>query len=521
MQFLGFNISRSAKEDEQQLAPTVPAFTPPQDDDGAQIVSGAGAYGQYIDIGGNIQVDSEMISRYRTMSAHPSLDIAISAIVNEAIVNEPEEPTVTIDLKKLEQIPDAVKDRITEEFENILSMLNFEMMGYEIFRRWYIDGRLFYHAMVDTKKPSDGIVEFRYIDPRKIKKVREIKTTPMKSKKVDPGAPMEQTDTVSEFYLFSEKGFGKEDLSPAPLVSKSISAYKIAKDSIIQVTSGQMDPSGRTVISYLHKAIRPLNMVTMLEDSMVINRVVRGPERRIFYVDISGMQKTKGEQYMKQVMNSFKNKVVYDSTTGEVRDSRKFMTMFEDFWLPRRDGGKSTEVVPLPGATNLDQIADVELAQQKLYQSLGIPLSRFSSDSTFTLGRAGEISREEVAFEKFVTRLRSRFSTLFLAALRIQLVLKGVMTAEEWEAIKNSINFSYAKDNLFAELKQNEVMTGRANLLMMLQPFVGRYYSNEWIRVHICKQTEDDIKEIDKQIAAEVTIPQYQVPEEQDPSVAM
>jgi hypothetical protein len=519
MQFLGFNISRASKDEEGQLPPSVPAFTPEQDDDGAQIVSGSGAYGQFIDMGGNVQVDSELITRYRTMSAHPSLDIAVSAIVNEAIVNEPEEPTVVIDLTAVDDLGEPIKQKITQEFNNILAMLNFELMGYEIFRRWYVDGRLFYHAMIDTKKPKEGIVELRYIDPRKIKKVREIKTVPMRGKTLVPGAPMDQTETVSEFYLFSEKGFGKEDLSPAPLSGKSSSAYKIAKDSIIQVTSGQMDPSGRSVISYLHKAIRPLNMVTMLEDSMVINRVVRGPERRIFYVDVSGMQKSKGEQYMKSVMNSFKNKVVYDSTTGEIRDNRKFMTMFEDFWLPRRDGGKSTEVVPLPGAQNMDQIADVEFAQQKLYQALGIPLSRFSSDAAFSLGRAGEISREEVAFEKFVTRLRSRFSTLFLAALRLQLILKGIMTEDDWEKIKNKITFAYAKDNVFAELKQNEVMMGRANLLMTLQPFIGRFYSNEYIRAHICKQTEEEIREIDAQIAKEVTVPQYQMPEEQDPSI--
>lgn len=521
MEIFGWEIAKKVNPGQtnpDQLPPERGAsFVPKENtDDGALVVSQAGQYGQYIDTEGTAKNDSELITRYRTMSDHPTCSVAINSIVNEAIINEPENDTITIDLDDIKNIGEATKKKIVEEFANVLQLYNFDFHGYEIFKRWYVDGRLYYHAVIDMKKPKDGILELRYVDPRKIRAVKEIE-----NKKV-PGSTTgtDLITTKNEFFIFSEKGFGKDDLSTIPNQGIPNGALKIAKDAVIHITSGQMDAMGKSVVSYLHKAIRPLNQVTMLEDAMIIYRLARAPERRVFYVDGSGMAPQKSEQYLKSVMNNFKNKIVYDSSTGEVRDNRKFMTMFEDFWLVRRNGTDGTKVETLPGAQNLGEITDIEYMLKKLYSSLEVPYSRLNTEDNYSLGRATEISRDEITFEKFITRLRARFSMLFINTLRLQLILKNIVTAKDWELIKNQINFIYAKDNLFAELKNNEVMSGRAELLSQLQPFIGSYYSNEWIRRNVCQQTDEDIQEINSQINKELSVPQYNLaPPEEDQGV--
>lgn len=488
------------------------SFVTDVNDDGAVVVSGGGAYGMYVDVDGIIRNDSDRITQYRTMSDHPALDIAVTSIVNEAIINEPEVDTVAIDLSDCPSLPKATKKKVEAEFKNILNLLNFDLNGYEIFRRWYIDGRLFYHAIIDPKNVNGGIIELRYIDPRKIRKVREVETIPLAANAAQGAGQM--VKTKAEYYVFNERGFTREDLSSIPNSGSAAGSLKISKDAIIHITSGQMDAAGKSVVSYLHKAIRPLNQLTMLQDSMVIYRLARAPERRIFSVDVSGMPKAKAEQYLKSVMNNFKTKITYDSATGEVRDDRKFMSMFEDFWFARRDGGKGTEVDTLPGGENLGEIDDILYMQRQLYQSLNIPVSRIESESTYTLGRATEISREEVGFEKFVTRLRARFSIVFLNALRVQLLLKNIINPDDWEAIKNTISFIYSKDNLFAEMKMNEVMTGRLTTLQLMEPYIGRFFSNEQVRREVLHQTEEMMDEIDEQIEKEKSIAQYAPPME-------
>ncbi len=524
MELFGYQITKAIKDSSDQEAPSQVSFAP-REDDGATVVSTAGAMGQYVDIHGTIESDSELITRYRTMADHPSLATAITSIVNEAIINEPEDDTVALDLDKIENtvMPDGTKDKIEDEFKNVLRLFNFDLEGYEIFKRWYIDGRLYYHAVIDSNKIADGIKELRYIDPRKIRKVREVQKKPLDrrtggSDGTNTGDNYQQT---REFYIFNENGFTKDDLSAVPNQGTTTGTLKISKDAIIHITSGQMDTRGKSVVSYLHKAIRPLNTLTMIEDSAVIYRISRAPERRVFYVDTSGMSRQKAEQYMKQTMTNFKNKVVFDSASGQVKDSRKFMTMFEDFYLARRDGGKGTEITTLPPGQQLGEIGDIEYFQKRLYQALEVPLSRLDSEAMFTLGRAGEITRDEISFEKFITRLRARFSTVLLNALRMQLLLKRVISPEDWEKIKNDISFTYAKDNVFAEMKENELMNGRVMVATALMPFIGRYFSEETIRKDIFKQSEEQIKEEDKKIVGEKGMEQYSTPlglQGQDPN---
>ena len=505
---IGKKVTSPAEEPEKQLA----SFVPPTNEDGLVTVASGGGF-QYIDLDGIVKNDSELITRYRTMAQHPSLNVAITSIVNEAIVNEPEQETVSIELKRLKSIPDATKRKIETEFANILALYNFEENAYNMFKRWYVDGRIYYHAMVDPKNIAAGIQEFRYIDPRKIRKIKEVKVKP----RAQGTVAGEEIIPNSEFYIFNENGFGRDNASTMQTPGqRSTEQYlKISKDSIIHVTSGEMDVQEKTVISYLHKAIRPLNMLTMLEDAVVIYRLSRAPERRVFYVDVSGLPKAKAEQHMSALMTNMKNKVVYDSETGSVRDTRKFSTMMEDIWLPRR-GEKGTQVDTLPGGENLGKIEDVEYFQKRMYQALEIPTSRLNAEDVYTLGRATEISREEIAFEKFVTRLRTRFSLVLLNALRLQLILKNIIKPEDWDEIKNKIALVYAKDNLFAELKDNEVQQGRLNLLMEWTPYVGRYISNTSIRSQVLKQTEEEIKAEDKLIESEKSMQQYIEPLEGD-----
>ena len=495
-ELFGFQIKRKTDE-----AKELPSFAPPLEDDGAMVVAAGGVYGTYVDLDGTIRSEAELVTRYRDMALHPEVDAAIDDIVNDSIVIQDEEPTVQIILDKMEQ-PDNIKQLITEEFKNLLTILEFDQHAYEIFRKWYVDGRIYYHAIVDEKVPQEGIKELRYIDPRKIRKVKEIT-----KKKLKNDVTIQQTN--AEYYVYNDKGFSNKSPATASYAATG-GSLRIAKDSIVHVTSGLTSVSGDMVLGYLHKAIKPLNQLRALEDATIIYRISRAPERRIFYIDVGNLPKMKAEQYLKDIMTRFKNKLVYDQTTGEIRDDRKFMTMLEDFWLPRREGGKGTEITTLPAGQNLGEMGDVEYFQNKLYKSLNVPITRLQSDQTFNFGRATEISRDEVKFAKFLTRLRAKFSGLFMKLLERQLILKQVITSEDWSVFKNQIGFKFAEDNHFEELKMNEIMTDRSNLLRNFDEYVGRYVSNTWVRKTILKQTDEDIEKIDEQIAEEMQMPQYQ-----------
>jgi hypothetical protein len=417
----------------------------------------------------------------------PEIETAVDEIVNEAIVNDDSGKGVEIDTDELKQ-PDAIKKKIRDEFDYILKLLNYGNMGHEIFRRWYIDGRLFYHIVIDEASPAEGIKELRYIDPRRIRKIREIQ------KMRDPATGMEIIKRQNEYYLYNERGM---------IGAHSNLGAKISVDAIVNVNSGLMDAKRSMVLSYLHKAIKPLNNLRMMEDATVIYRISRAPERRIFYVDVGNMPTIKAEQYLKDIMTKYRNKLVYDSTTGEIRDDRKHLSMLEDFWLPRREGSKGTEISTLPAGQNLGELEDVKYFERKLYKSLGVPISRLEPQQGFSLGRSTEITRDELKFTKFVSRLRNKFATLFDDLLRVQLLLKKVCTEEEWKEFKEDIWYDFKKDNNFDELKESELLTNRLSLLAVVDPYVGRYYSKEWVRKNVLQQTDEDIEEIDAQIEEE------------------
>lgn len=503
MNLFGFQIQRK-----QELAientPTIQAIAPEARDDGAVVVASGGAYGTYVDLEGSARSEADLINKYREISQHPEVDSAIDDIINEAIVSEPEIKTVEINLDDV-QVSNSVKKVITAEFEEILNMLKFEQQPYDIFKRWYVDGRLYYQVIIDSAKLNEGIQEIRYLDPRKIRKVREVK------KKKDPKTSIVVSKTAAEYYIYNEKGLSSQKTGVASaLDTQNSSGVKIAKDSIVHVTSGLMDVNNTIVLSYLHKAIKPLNQLRTLEDASVIYRVSRAPERRIFYVDVGNLPKMKAEQYLSDIMTRFKNRIVYDSSTGEIRDDRKFMTMLEDFWFPRREGSRGTEVTTLPAGQNLGEMTDVEYFLKKLYSSLNVPSSRLQSqDNPFDVGRSTQISRDEVKFAKFINRLRLRFSQLFLKCLEKQLILKGITTPEDWEVISQNIRFDFAKDNYFSELKENEVLMGRINILNQIEAYAGKYYSHTWIRKNVLQQSDEDMEEIDGEIEEETSNPQY------------
>jgi hypothetical protein len=486
-ELFGFEIKRRVEE------PAPVSFAPKQTEDGAMVVQAGGVYGTYIDLDGAIRTETELVNKYREMAQHPELETAIDDIVNEVIVGEPDVKPVELILDDLKQ-PDKIKKLILEEFDNVLQLLEFENLSYELFKRWYVDGRLYFHAIIDEKAPRDGIKELRYVDPRNIRKVRE-----KKSKKNVNGVNLVQNG--AEYYVYNDKGFVKTVATSGYAAQNT--GVKIAKDSIVYITSGLTNPNGDLVQSYLHKAIKPLNQLRSLEDSLVIYRISRAPERRIFYIDVGNLPKMKAEQYLRDIMAKFKNKVVYDSSTGEIRDDRKFMTMLEDFWLPRREGGKGPEITTLPGGQNLGNMEDVVYFQQKLLRSLNVPIGRLQPDQTYSIGRATEITRDEIKFAKFSQRLRSKFSQLFIKVLEKQLILKGVVSLEEWPEFASTIRFQYGVDNYFAELKETEILRDRISMLRDVDDYVGRYYSNEWVRRNVLRQTDEDIKEIDDQIAGE------------------
>jgi len=462
-------------------------------DDGAVTITQNAYYGTYVDLEGSVRNELELITRYREMSNHPELDQAIDDIVNEAITHDVSGRTVDIVLDKLKQ-PDSVKKKISEEFENVLKMLNFSNLADDLFKRWYIDGRIYYQVVVDENKPKEGIRELRYIDPRKIRKVREIQ------KERDPKTGAQIIKSIAEYYVYNDRGTTTQTYTAQ--VNQGV---RIAPDSIINVNSGLMDAKNTFVISYLHKAIKPLNQLRMIEDAVVIYRISRAPERRVFYIDVGNLPKGKAEQYLRDIMIKYRNKVVYDSSTGEIRDDRKHMSMLEDFWLPRREGGKGTEITTLPAGQNLGELEDVKYFQKKLLQSLNVPLSRLEPQQggMIGLGRTTEVTREEVKFNKFIVRLRNKFSQIFDNALGIQLALKGVCTKEEWQDFKEDIYYAYKKDNNFTELRDAELLRERVNLLATVDPFLGRYYSNKWVKKNILQMSDEQIEDMEKEMEEE------------------
>jgi len=512
MDLFGFEINRKKEQKEQEK---LVSFVPPTNEDGALTVAAGGVYGTYVDLDGSVRTEAELVNKYRAISFDPTIDMAIQEICNEAIVEDSDEDTISIVLDDIKQ-PESIKKTIMEEFDNILGLLEFNKLSYELFRRWYVDGRLYYHVLVDEKKPAKGILEVRYVDPRNIKKVREIK------KEKDPKTGVTIEKLINEYYMYSPSGFLKRTGSVTGSTmntygtsgSASAEGVKIARDAIVYCTSGNQSLDNKLILSWLHKAIRPLNQLRSMEDSLVIYRISRAPERRIFYVDVGGLPKAKAEQYLADIMTKFKNKVVYDSSTGEIRDDRKFMTMLEDFWLPRREGGKGTEITTLPGGQNLGEIEDVVYFQNNLYRSLNVPITRLQPETTYTLGRATEISRDEVKFSKFILRLRNKFSELFLKLLERQLILKQICTVEDWKEWKDQIQFDFAVDNYFEELKSMEMNRDRAGLLREMEEWVGKYYSHEYVRRYVLQQSEEEIAEIDKQIKTEMTDPRYADEEE-------
>jgi hypothetical protein len=488
LSLFGFQISRGKTDAAQQNEKT---FTPPSNEDGALTISSAAYYGTYVDLDGTAKNEVELISRYREMAMQPEIESAIDDIVNEAIVQNDDGKSVRIIMDDLKQ-PERIKKAIEEEFSNVLRLLNYTKMGTDTFRRFYIDGRLFYHIIIDEKNPNAGIQSLRYIDPRKIRKIREVK------KDKDGTTNTDIVTTVNEYYIYNDKVVSGTSSNYGPV------GTRIAKDAIINVNSGLMDSRRAVVLSYLHKAIKPLNQLRMIEDATVIYRISRAPERRIFYIDVGNLPKLKAEQYLRDIMVKYKNKLVYDAATGEVRDDRKFLSMMEDFWLPRREGGKGTEITTLPGGQNLGELEDVKYFEKKLYKSLNVPASRLNPESSgFSMGRVGEISRDEVKFGKFVDRQRQKFSELFDQALRVQCVFKGICTADEFDEFRESIYYDFLKDNNFAELKEAELNRERLSLLASVDPYVGRYYSMQWIQQNVLRLTDDEIKAMQKQIEKE------------------
>lgn len=491
MELFGFEFKRKSIEPDQ-----LPSFTPKETDDGAVVIAPSGSYGTYVDLDGTVRTEAELVTKYREMSLHPECDAAVDEIINESISID-EETIVDINLDNI-NISDNIKKVLREEFQNCLRVIEFNKYAYDIYRRWYIDGRLYYHVIVDTKNPKEGIKELRYIDPRKIRKIREVQKKRINTPSANPGDAV-LSKTVNEYFIFNDKGFNYGN----KIVGPSTTGLKIAKDSILHVVSGLTDNQGTMVLSYLHKAIKALNQLRTLEDALVIYRLARAPERRIWYIDVGNLPKMKAEQYVRDIMVKHKNRLIYDAQSGEIRDDRKFMTMLEDYWLPRREGGRGTEVTTLPGGQTLGQMDDVLYFQKKFLQCLNVPVSRLNSDAVFSIGRATEITRDELKFARFVIRLRSRFSQLFTKILEKQVILKGIMTIEEWNVLSNQIKYNFSKDNYFTELKDAEIAEARINLARNFQDMAGKYYSHRYLRKNILHQSDDDIENMDKEIGME------------------
>lgn len=496
----GFSIEDNEKKSKSIVSPV-----PPNNEDGVDYYIQSGFYGQTIDIEGVYRTEYDLIRRYREMSLHPECDGAIEDVVNEAIVSDLYDSPVEIELSNL-NASDKLKKIIRDEFKYIKEIMDFDKKSHEIFRNWYIDGRLFYLKVIDIKKPEDGIQELRYIDPMKMKHVRQEKKTsnnagPNLSSLTNFNVNQVTYPEIEEYFIYTPTS----NYPSGMLGSSAKGAVKIAKDSITYCTSGLIDRNKGTVLSYLHKAIKALNQLRMIEDSLVIYRLSRAPERRIFYIDVGNLPKVKAEQYLKEVMSRYRNKLVYDANTGEVRDDRKYMSMLEDFWLPRREGGRGTEITTLPGGQNLGELSDIEYFQKKLYRALGVPETRIAGGGDgFNLGRSSEILRDELKFSKFVGRLRKRFANMFNDMLRTQLLLKNIVTPEDWETMSDHIQYDFLYDNHFAELKEAELLTNRLTLVTTMEPYIGKYFSTEYVRKKILRQTDSEIIEIDEQIDDEI-----------------
>ena len=482
-ELFGFSFK---KNQEKSRAPSP---IQPSSDDGATSYIAGGYYGQYLDLDGNFKTEYDMVKKYRTMAMHPEVDSAIEDIIHEAIVADQNDSPVQINLDNLE-VSDAVKNIIRDEFDYIKNLFGFDSKAHEMFRRWYIDGRLYYHKVIDLDNPADGIKELRYVDPHKIKKVRQI----TKPKTADEFMKYD-FGKGEEYFLYNPKGLNNTSAN---------SGIRIAKDAITYVTSGIMDTNRNIVLSYLHKGIKVLNQLRMIEDSLVIYRISRAPERRIFYIDVGNLPKQKAETYLRDVMGRYRNKLVYDAQTGEVRDDRKYMSMLEDFWLPRREGGRGTEITTLPGGQNLGELTDVQYFQTKLYKALNVPAGRLESGTSFDLGRSAEITRDELKFTKFVGKLRKKFSDIFHDTLKTQLILKSVIVPEDWDDMKEHIQYDYLYDNHFTELKNLEMMTEKLNVIAAMDPYVGKYFSTQYIRSEILGQTEIQMEEMDAQMADDI-----------------
>jgi hypothetical protein len=485
-ELFGFTIQRTSGSTGGEKT-----FSIPSPDDGTIDVAGGGFFGQILDTDGRERSDLDLIKRYRDIAQQAECDTAIEDIVNEGIVSNQNDQAIEVSLDRL-HYPDKIKRKIRAEFNEILRLLNFEQKGHDIFRRWYVDGRLFYHKIIDTKNPRKGITELRWIDPTKIKKVREVQT------KIDPKHQgIEVADQIDEYFIYNEKG-----LSGPGGVGSNL-GLKIAKDSVTYVPSGLIDGNSGAVRSYLHKAIKPVNQLRMIEDALVIYRISRAPERRIFYIDVGNLPKIKAEQYLKDVMNRYRNKLVYDANTGEIRDDRNHMSMLEDFWLPRREGGRGTEISTLPGGANLGEIDDIQYFRTKLYRSLNVPISRLEAESGFSLGRSSEITRDELKFTKFVQRIRKKFSPMFTDILKTQLLLKGIIAPEDWPEIQEHLQYDYLADGHFAELKDAELLENRLNQLQTVEAYIGTFFSKEYVLKKVLRMTDTEIQEIRDQIKKE------------------
>jgi len=479
-QLFGFKFERIKDEKGQEK------FTLPSTDDGTTEVAGGGFFGQVLDTDGRERSEQDLIRRYRDIATQPECDSAIEDIVNESIVSDEKDQSVSISLDNL-QYSETIKKRIRSEFDTVLRLLDFNTKGHDIFRRWYIDGRLFYHKVIDKSDLKKGLVEVRYIDPKKIKKVRQV------NKKKDNTTQIDLIQDIEEYFIYNDKG----------LKMGTTEGIKISSDSITYCPSGLIDQNKGHVLSYLHKAIKPINQLRMIEDSLVIYRISRAPERRIFYIDVGNLPKVKAEQYLRDVMNRYRNKLVYDASTGEIRDDRNHMSMLEDFWLPRREGGRGTEITTLPGGSNLGEIDDIKYFQNKLYHSLNVPISRMEAENNFSLGRSTEITRDELKFTKFVQRIRKKFTPLFTDMLKTQLVLKGVITIEEWERIKEHIQYNFLQDGHFAELKKAELLNDKLQSLQSIEQYIGTFFSKEWVQKNVLSMTDEEIEEMQKQISIE------------------
>jgi hypothetical protein len=491
-ELFGFSITRSKNE-----KATSQDFTLPSVDDGSQTVIGGGGHiGHYLDMEGQIRDEADLIRRYREVAMQPECDQAVEDIVNEAIVSDEIEPPVRLNLDRIKPFSLDLKKKIAKEFDEVLRLLEFEEKGHDIFRRWYVDGRMYYHKVIDPKNPKDGIKELRYIDPRKIKKVREIKKKdgPIKMPGDAPD-PME----YKEYYVYNEKGVGG---------SMTTGGIRIHKDAIAYCPSGLVDQQKNVVLSHLHKAIKPVNQLRMIEDSLVIYRISRAPERRIFYIDVGNLPKIKAEQYLKDVMNRYRNKLVYDASTGEIRDDRQYMSMLEDFWLPRREGGRGTEITTLPGGQNLGEIDDIKYFQKKLFQSLNVPFSRLDSESAggLQLGKSTEVSRDEIKFTKYIQRLRKKFIHLFSDMLKTQLILKGIVSEDDWASVSDYIKYDFIQDGYFSEMKEQEIRQSRLDQAERIfsQQLIGKIFSMDYVLKNVLRMTDLEIEKQREQIKSEI-----------------